>query len=295
MFKNAKKFGALVIALMILVSVSTTLVLSVGDSHGTQTASDTWVEDVDGFTFDEKNDDFYTEVAPSRSEYPFPNHYPSVEELYDWYDDLVEEFPNLASKIHIGYSWEGRDLWVMTLTSDEDVKVDEKPEILIDGSMHAREWSGPQVASYLMWRLLNEYDTNETIYWLLNNRVINIMPIQNPDGYTYDGNGVYEDRAGWRKNRNDSTPTSAIGVDLNRNWDINWAGGGSSDVPGSDVYHGEAPLSEYENKYLSEFMLSRNVQSTTIFTVITVHYSYRTCTPQIPLHMMNGIAGWLPT
>ncbi len=194
-----------------------------------------------------------------RSDYPFPDHYPSVQELYDWYDDLIAEYPNLISKTHIGNSWEGRDLWVLEITSDEDVQVDEKPGVLIDGGMHAREWSGPQVASYLMWRLLNEYDTNETIYWLLNNRIIYIMPMQNPDGYIYDGNGVYENRAAWRKNRNDSTPNYAVGVDLNRNWDIAWEDGNTD--PSSNQYRGEAPFSEYENWHLRDFMLSRDIQS----------------------------------
>ena len=208
-------------------------------------------------------DESYEEFLPTypvRSDYPFADHYPSVQELYEWYDDLVVEYPALVTKVNIGTSWEGRDLWIMEITSDEE-QVEDKPEIVIDAAMHAREWSSVQAASYLMWRLLKEYETNETIYWLLNNRVVNIMPMQNPDGYIFDGDGVYEDRAGWRKNRNDSYLPDGIGVDLNRNWDINWAGGGSSGDPGSDVHHGEAPFSEYENRYLRDFMISRNVQS----------------------------------
>ncbi len=207
----------------------------------------------------EGTDDAYFEVDTERSAYPFPNHYPSVQELYDWYDDLVLEFPDMVTKHHIGNSYEGRDLWVLEITSDEDVQVDEKPEVLIDACMHAREWSTPQVASYLMWRLLNEYDTNDTIYWLLNNRIIHIMPMQNPDGYIFDGNGNYAARQGWRKNRNASTPTSSVGVDLNRNWDIMWSGGNY--IPGADDYRGVAPFSEYENWHLRDYMLSRDIQS----------------------------------
>lgn len=199
------------------------------------------------------------ESGGERSPYPFPNHYPSVSELYSWYDDLVVEYPNLVSKINIGSSWEGRDLWVLEVTSDEDTQVDYKPGVLIDGNMHAREWSGNQVSSYLMWRLLYEYDTNETIYWLLNNRRIYVMPMQNPDGYIYDGDGVGGRGDWWRKNRNDSTPTDAVGVDLNRNWDIMW--GGASSDPGNDAYQGEAPFSEYENKYLRDFILANSIDS----------------------------------
>ena len=243
MFEHAKKTLVLVLTLAMVVSVTGGLVASFDDVRIVPVIED----------------DLLVETN-SRWDYPFPDHYPSVQELYEWYDVLVMEFPDLVSKHHIGYSWAGRDLWILEITSNEE-QVEDKPEIVIDAAMHAREWSGVQAASYLIWRLLNEYETNETIYWLLNNRVVNIMPMQNPDGYIFDGDGVYEDRAGWRKNRNESYLPDGIGADLNRNWDINWAGGGSSGNPGADTYHGEAPFSEYENKYLSEFMISRNVQS----------------------------------
>ncbi|MFW6304334.1 MAG: M14 family zinc carboxypeptidase [Candidatus Saliniplasma sp.] len=193
------------------------------------------------------------------SEYPFSDEYPSVQQLYDWYDDLVYEYPELVSKINIGNSWEGRDLWVLEITSEEDVQVNDKPEIFVDGGMHAREWSGPQVASYFTWRLVNEYDTNETVNWLLNNRRVFVMPMVNPDGYIYDGDGNYEERDSWRKNRNDSTPTTAVGVDLNRNWDIDWESG--NDDPYAADYKGESPFSEYETKNMRDFILANDVDT----------------------------------
>ncbi|MFW6176443.1 MAG: PKD domain-containing protein [Thermoplasmatota archaeon] len=192
------------------------------------------------------------------SPYPFQNHYPSLSELYNWYDTLEENHPNICNKTKIGESWEGRDLYVMKIS--DNVNTDEsEPEILIDGGLHAREWSGPQVASYFMWRILNEYDTNDTIHWLVNNREIFVAPMLNPDGYYYDGNGDYSQRSYWRKNRNDSTPTSSVGVDLNRNWDIAWSQG--DDDAGSNTYHGEAPHSEYEIRNYTDWILSRDIQS----------------------------------
>ncbi|MFO8109965.1 MAG: M14 family zinc carboxypeptidase [Thermoplasmata archaeon] len=237
MFKNAKKSKVVAISVLLILSISAYGITSLG-----------YVEDVQS-----------TKYTANRSPYPFPDHYPSVEELYDWYDDLVVEFPNLVSKVHIGTSYEGRDLWVLEVTSDEDTQVDYKPGFFVDGNMHAREWSGNQVSAYFMWRLLNEYDTNETIYWLLNNRRIYVMPMQNPDGYTYDGDGGVGGGNNWRKNRNDSTPTAAIGVDLNRNWDIMWESGNPD--PGFDDYRGEAPFSEYENWHERDFILNNSIDS----------------------------------
>ena len=59
------------------------------------------------------------------------------------------------------------------------------------------------------------------------------IPVVNPDGLAFSW-GV--DRF-WRKNRRDNNDSS-FGVDLNRNFDANWGGGGSSGVfpPGVAVF-----------------------------------------------------------
>ncbi len=195
------------------------------------------------------------------SNYPFSSDYPTVTELYNWYDDLVSNYPEICEKIKFGESWEGRDLYVLKVS--DNVTVDEQePEVLVDGNIHAREWSSHQVASYFLWTLLDGYETNDTIHWLVDNREIFVAPMVNPDGYIYDGDGNYGgDGEGnsWRKNRNDSTPTSSVGVDLNRNWDYFWENG--DDDPSSNTYHGAAPFSEYETGNYSEWILSRDIQS----------------------------------
>jgi len=191
--------------------------------------------------------------------YPFKEEYPSVDQLYEWYEYLEEEFSELVDKHHYGESYEGRDLWALEITSDEDTVVDEKPAVLIDATLHAREWSTAPVATYLVWRLLDEYESNETINWLVNNREIFVLPMTNPDGYVFDGDGVLEEKRYWRKNRNDSTPTDSVGVDLNRNWDHLWEE--AEDDPAMETYRGEAPFSEPETKYLKEFILENDIDS----------------------------------
>ena len=39
-----------------------------------------------------------------------------------------------------------------------------------------------------------------------------------------------------------------LGVDLNRNYDINWMGAGTSSNPCSDIYGGNSPFSELESQ-----------------------------------------------
>ncbi len=221
-------------------------------------ASGTHTDETD--LLEENLDEIYSEISTAEG-YPFPDEYPTVDQLYEWYDVLEEEF-DIVEKHHYGHSYEGRDLWALEITSDEDTQVDNKPGVLIDGALHAREWSSVQVSSYLMWRLVEEYETNETIYWLVNNRRIFIVPMTNPDGYIYDGDGDLDARQGWRRNRNVSVgDEDDVGVDLNRNWDVNFGGRGASDDPGSDPYHGEKSFSEPETYHLKEFLLEMDVNS----------------------------------
>ncbi len=192
------------------------------------------------------------------SDYPFKDEYPSVEQLHGWYDELVEENPDITEKIHLGESWEGRDIWAIKISDDVEEEQDE-PSIFINGNLHSREWSSNQVSAYYVWRLVNDYGSNETITWLVNNRQIYVAPMVNPDGYIYDGNGDLSQAEGWRKNRNDSTPTDSVGVDLNRNWDIDWEN--ADDDPTSYTYRGETPFSEYETQHLKDFILSKDIDS----------------------------------
>ncbi len=190
--------------------------------------------------------------------YPFSEDYPSVQQLNDWYDNVVAENPDITKKVHLGESWEGRDIWTIKV-SDNVEEEENEPDVFIHGNLHSREWSTNQVSAYYLWRIVEDYGTNETITWLVNNREIYVAPIVNPDGYIHDGNGDLGLTEGWRKNRNDSTSTTSIGVDLNRNWDIDWESG--SDDPSSSTYHGETPFSEYETQHLRDFILSKDIDS----------------------------------
>ncbi len=190
--------------------------------------------------------------------YPFPEEYPTVQQLNDWYDDIVDEYPEITKNINIGESYEGRDMWVIKVSDDVEEEQDE-PSIFIHGNLHTREWSTNQASAYFLWRLVEDYGSNDTITWLVDNRQIYVAPMTNPDGYIYDGEGDLSQAQGWRKNRNDSTPTEYVGVDLNRNWATDWENG--DDNPWEDTYRGEAPFSEYETRNLRDFILEKEIDS----------------------------------
>jgi len=206
----------------------------------------------------DKAQDDATAPVPAASDFPFRTTYPSIAVLYAWYDTLITEYPGLVTKIDIGNSWQGRDMWVLKITSNEEGVAGDKPDVLIEANIHAREWSTSNAAAYFAWLLLYNYDTNDTIHWLVNNREIYVLPMVNPDGYFYDGNGNEAAQQMWRKNRNNSA-ASPNGVDLNRNWDIDWSSGNPTKT--AEDYHGMAPFSEYETKCIRDFMLAYGIDT----------------------------------
>jgi len=105
-----------------------------------------------------------------------------------------------------------------------------------------------------------------------------IMPMTNPDGFLYS----YTSERMHRKNMARNSGSSCIGVDLNRNFDVNWAGAGASSNPCSDTYYGTSAESEPETRVLVGVM---NEAPNTVY--IDVHsytqliisaYAYTTAT-----------------
>ena len=83
-----------------------------------------------------------------------------------------------------------------------------------------------------------------------------VIPVLNPDGYVYTWT---RDRM-WRKNRNPRAGRfgrrGCVGVDLNRNYDIEWGRNGISRNPCSDIYPGKKAFSEPESKAHSDLLKS---------------------------------------
>merc|ERR1712136_298647 len=65
----------------------------------------------------------------------------------------------------------------------------------------------------------------------------------------------------WRKTRSDNNKR-CLGVDPNRNWDVNWGGQGSSTNPCSDAYGGPSVFSEVEVTSIRDSVLNTpNIQA----------------------------------
>jgi murein tripeptide amidase MpaA len=108
--------------------------------------------------------------------------YYRYEELTRILHAYAEEYPQLVRIESIGKSYEGRDIWLLTVTNFATGLAEEKPALWVDGNIHASEVSPSSACLYLIHRLTREYGSNEKITRCLDTRAFYICPRVNPDG-----------------------------------------------------------------------------------------------------------------
>lgn len=180
--------------------------------------------------------------------------YRTTAEVNDYIDELVDLRPDVLEKQVVGTTHEGRTIYAMRITGPgEDAET--RPAVLFNGAQHAREWISVMVPMYFADQFVRGYENDPQITAILDNVVVYIVPIVNPDGYEFSqlpGNRM------WRKNRRNNPGSSCFGVDLNRNWDYGWGGPHSTSTnPCSDTFIGSGPNSEPEVEALAEYILDR--------------------------------------
>jgi carboxypeptidase T len=181
--------------------------------------------------------------------------------------------PNSAfvQKLNIGTSIEGRTIWCMKISDNVGTDDATEPDVLFIGLQHAREAITGSSMIFLMQYLIEQYNLNNTrVRELVNNREIYIVPCFNPDGWEYNrlNGGVGMDQRKNRRNVGSDTDPGQKGVDLNRNWGVDWgncsapimgspASCGSTD-PDDATYWGTGAFSEPETAALRALVLSKN-------------------------------------
>ncbi|HVB75753.1 MAG TPA: M14 family metallopeptidase [Ktedonobacteraceae bacterium] len=96
--------------------------------------------------------------------------------------DMVEAYPQLAQLESIGKSYEGRNLWLVTLTNQATGPAIEKPAYWIDANTHAGEVTGSTVALYTIWSYLTTYGSDDKVTRVLDRSTIYILPRLSVDG-----------------------------------------------------------------------------------------------------------------
>ena len=105
---------------------------------------------------------------------------------YDELTELVEAWaaahPGMLALESIGESYEGRQIWLVTVTNFDTGPHLEKPAFWIEANIHATEVTGCAAALHLIQRLLDGYGKEDRITRVLDTRAFYIVPRLNPDG-----------------------------------------------------------------------------------------------------------------
>tara|TARA_B110000879_G_C11165632_1_gene511075 strand:- start:30 stop:2423 length:2394 start_codon:yes stop_codon:yes gene_type:complete len=178
-------------------------------------------------------------------------------EMLSILDEMQAKYPNLISAkdtvIDIR-THEGNPIYWVKVSNTPNIDND-NPEVLYTALHHAREANSLSQMIFYLWYILENYESDAEIKYLVDNTEMYFMPCVNPDGYLWnqstdpDGGGL------WRKNRYADENGDVKGVDLNRNYGFEWGvdDQGSSPNANSDTYRGPSAFSEPETKAVRDF------------------------------------------
>ena len=228
---------------------------------------------------------------------PLPSGRSSYRRLGDYDADLARlaaAYPKLVRPLTLSPpSLEGRALRGVEI-SDGVSGADGKPVFLMLGVHHAREWPSGEMSMEFAFDLAQQFGKSARITALLRRARVIVVPIVNRDGFnasresptdpqdpaTSAALGVPGIGAYRRKNCRAAGGTgfsqpggsceASPGVDLNRNYGINWGSSGASSSDQAPDYRGAGPFSEPESEAVRRLVASRNVTM-----LITNHTSGR--------------------
>jgi len=76
-------------------------------------------------------------------------------------------------------------IYIVTLTHFKSL-TSTRPQVFISGALHGNEVLGPNIVIYLLEHLLENYEKDNWITYLINNRQLVAMPVPNSQGYFYN-------------------------------------------------------------------------------------------------------------
>ncbi|KAK4877362.1 hypothetical protein RN001_009868, partial [Aquatica leii] len=164
-------------------------------------------------------------------------------QITDYVNRLFREYRTTVHLYCFTRSPKGHCIHFIRISADLKVQ---KPILLIEAGMHAREWIAPAQAIYIIHQLVE----NPENYYLIKNNEWHIIPVFNPDGYEYS----HETDVFWRKTRNTLLEPDCMGVDPNRNFPFKWYADYSNLAECSSYYGGPHSLSISETARFKDYV-----------------------------------------
>jgi hypothetical protein len=109
-------------------------------------------------------------------------HYHTYDEVNGFLAAWARQYPDLVDLYSVGKSFEGRDIWQMTIANKTTGKDTDKPAMFLEGNRHSGEVTGAEAALYFAWHILTLYGQDPAITRLVDTKALYIKIKNNPDG-----------------------------------------------------------------------------------------------------------------
>jgi len=191
---------------------------------------------------------------------------------YLTYDEAIIELDSMAmlypelitAKTPIGdiQTHRGNEVYHFVISDNPNDSEGDEPQLLYTALHHAREPNSLSQMIFYMWYLLENYEQDSEVQYLVDNTEMFFIPIVNPDGYMINeeiapnGGGLHRKNARLDDNGNES------GVDLNRNYGFFWGYDdfGSSPEQDRQTYRGPEAFSEPETQAVRDLCEANNFE-----------------------------------
>ena len=118
-------------------------------------------------------------TASPISDYPSFNCYRNASSLTAKIHYLAETYPYLSDLVEIGVSVEKRAIYSLEIGNEDNL---DKPHFVLLAGLHGNDFSQPEVALQLAETLLQGYDTDADLQWIVDNVELDLILLANPDG-----------------------------------------------------------------------------------------------------------------
>ncbi len=109
------------------------------------------------------------------------NHRYTYAELESQLAKMNETYPDITDLYPIGSSWQERNLWCLEITN-KNIPAEDKTGIGVFANIHGGERESASSAMYTAW-WLTVCSGDDYVKGLLDNYIIYVIPVINPDGY----------------------------------------------------------------------------------------------------------------
>lgn len=118
-------------------------------------------------------------IAPPETTIPNFDCYRDAASITSKMQFLAETYADISEIETIGNSNDGKPIYALKIGNEAIL---DKPHFVLLAGLHGNDFSQPEVALQLAERLLQGYDTNADLQWIVDNIELDLILLANPDG-----------------------------------------------------------------------------------------------------------------